>query len=116
MKKVIDETLKSDVIVCMLNPKLKNNRVGAPNKLFEAMVCGRPVIATEGTYSGNLVEKLQMGLTIKYDKESFRNAVIKLRDNPDLRKRLGKNALKAAIEKYNWTLQERELIKIYENI
>jgi glycosyltransferase involved in cell wall biosynthesis len=114
MSKVIPETAKGDVIMCMLNPNNLNNRVGPPNKLFEAMVCGRPVIATKGTYSGDLVEKLQMGLTVDFDKEDFKKAIIKLRDNPKLREEYGKNALNAALNKYNWDVQNDNLLKVYE--
>jgi len=116
MNEVIPKTLEADAILCMLDPSFMNNRVGPPNKLFEAMVCGRPVIATKNTYSGKLVKKLDMGLAIDYDKKSFKNAVIKLRDNPDLRKRLGKNALKAALLRYNWEEEEKRLLEVYEKV
>ena len=114
MSKVIPETAKGDVVMCMLNPNNLNNRVGPPNKLFEAMVCGRPVIATKRTYSGDLVEKLQMGLTVDFDKEDFKKAIIKLRDNPKLREEYGKNALNAALNKFNWDVQNNNLLKVYE--
>lgn len=116
MEKVIPETFKADVIMCMLDPKNKNNQVGPPNKLFEAMVCGRPVIATEETYSGNLARKLNMGLVIKYDKESLKQAIIKLRDEQKTCEKLGKNALKAALDEYNWTTQKNKLINTYKQI
>jgi len=116
MGKVIPETCKGDVILCMLNPNNPNNLIGPPNKLFEAMVCGRPVIATKGTYSGNLVEKLNMGLAVKFNKKGLKDAIIKLRDEVKLREELGKNAFNAAIKEYNWESQEKKLIKIYENL
>jgi glycosyltransferase involved in cell wall biosynthesis len=116
MNKVISETLKSDAVLCMLDPSINNNRVGAPNKLFEAMVCGRPVIATKDTYSGKLVEKLDMGLAIDYNDKSFKNALIKLRENPKLCEKFGKNALEAAIREYNWKNQEQKLLSVYRGI
>ena len=116
MTRVIPETVKGDAIMCMLNPSNLNNRIGPPNKLFEAMVCGRPVIATKGTYSGDLVEKLQMGLAIKFDKESFKNVISKLRDDPKLREELGRNALKAALLEFNWSNQEKRLLQVYNEL
>lgn len=113
---VIPKTLESDAVVCMINPNDLNNRIGMANKQFEAMACGRPIICTKGTYAGNVTEKENVGLTVEYSKESLKQAIIKLRDNPKLREELGKNALKAAIEKYNWEKQEEKLLKIYEDL
>ena len=116
MKDVISETLKADAVLIMLNPENKNNRIGPPNKLFEAMVCGRPVIATNGTYSGNLVEELKIGFSVEYDKESLKKALIELRDNAETRESYGRNSLRAAIDKYNWELEGKKLVDMYEKI
>jgi len=116
MDKVISETFGSDAVLCMLDPKNLNNRVGPPNKLFEAMATGRPVIATDGTYSGNLAKKLKMGLVIKFDKKSLKQAIIKLRNESKTREEYGRNALKAAIDEYNWTNQKNKLLNVYKQI
>jgi glycosyltransferase involved in cell wall biosynthesis len=116
MERVIPETVKGDASLCMLNPSNMNNRIGPPNKLFEAMATGRPVIATKGTYSGNLVEELKMGLTVEFDEKSLKNAIIKLRDDPKLREEFGKNALKAALGEYNWHIQEKKLLNVYDQM
>jgi len=116
MKKVVYETCLSDAVLCVFDPSYPNNQVGPPNKIFEAMVCGRPVIATKGIYSGNLVEKLNMGITINYNKKDLVKAIKLLRDNKELREQLGKNAFKAALSKFNWKNQERRLLQIYKGI
>lgn len=110
---VLDYTLKSDVVLCMVDPSDINNRIASANKQFEAMVCGRPIIATKGTRSGEITENEKCGLTINYSKEELKKAIIKLRDNPQLCEKLGENALKAAIKKYNWKNEERKLLKLY---
>jgi len=115
MKEVLPMTMKSDVVVCMFDPN-DYVKIGLPNKLFESMVCGRPIIVTKGTYSGEFVEKENIGLSIPYTKEDLKDAIIKLRDNPKLWEELGKNGLKAAIREYNWEKQEEKLVGIYENI
>jgi len=113
---VIPMTMEADAIFCMFNPGDPNSLIGTPNKLFEAMVCGRPIICTKGTYSGELTEQEEIGLAIEYSEQALKEAIIKLRDNPGLRERLGKNALKAALTKYNWQKQEEKLIELYKNL
>lgn len=116
MEEVLPMTKKADAVVCMFNPEHPLTRIGLPNKVFEAMVTGRPIIVSEGTYLGKFVRKEKCGLVVPYTKNGLRSAIIKLRDNLKLREELGKNALKAAIEKYNWEKQEEKLLKIYEEI
>jgi len=111
---VIPMTRKADVVFFMVNPQDLNNRIALANKQFEAMVCGRPVICTEGTYSGSVTEQERVGLTVEYDKEALKQAIVKLRDNPGLREELGRNALRAATMEYNWQRQEEKLLELYK--
>ena len=113
---VILVTKKADCVFFMVNPEDLNNRMALGNKQFEAMVCGRPIICTKGTYSGEVTEQEEVGLTVEYTEEALTHAIIKLRDNPELRERLGRNALKAAITKYNWQRQEEKLIELYRSL
>lgn len=113
---VIPKTLESDLVVCMINPNDMNNRIGLANKQFEAMVCGRPIICTKGTYSGEMTEKLGCGLVVEYSEKGVRDAIITLRDNSKLCRDLGQKALEAAIEKYNWGNQKSYLLEIYEGL
>ena len=113
---VIPMTMKAAVVFCMFDPGDPNNVVGMPNKLFEAMVCGRPIICTRGTYSGEVTEQEEIGLAIEYSEQALEEAIIKLRDTPGLSERLGRNALKAAITKYNWKKEEEKLIELYQGL
>jgi glycosyltransferase involved in cell wall biosynthesis len=113
---VIPITKGCHCIVCFFDPNYKLNKIGSPNKLFEAMVTGRPIIVSKGTRSGEITEKENCGLVINYTKEALREAIVKLRDSPDLCEEMGQNALNSAINKYNWEFEEKKLIKLYKEI
>jgi glycosyltransferase involved in cell wall biosynthesis len=100
----------------MVNPDDLNNRIALANKQFEAMVCGRPIICTKGTYSGEITEREELGLAVEHNEEALKQALIKLRDNPTLREKLGRNALKAAVTKYNWQKEEAKLLELYKSL
>ncbi len=113
---VIPYTLDANLVLCMIKPDDINNKIATANKQFEAMVCGRPIICTKGTRSGEITEQENCGLVIAYDKTSLKNAVIRLRDSPEFCDKLGRNALKAAINKYNWRIEEKKLLNLYKKI
>lgn len=115
-RQVIPMTMKADCSFLMISPEQPYGRVLLGNKQFEAMVCGRPIICTKGTYSGELTKREEVGLAVEYNEEALKQAIIKLRDDPALRERLGRNALKAAINKYNWQMEEKKLLELYKDI
>jgi glycosyltransferase involved in cell wall biosynthesis len=116
LDKVIHYTKKSDAVLCMIKPTDKNARITMANKQFEAMVCGRALIASKDTYIGEMTKELNCGIVEEFSKKGVIRAVKKLRDNPKLCKQLGRNGLKAAIDKYNWAEQEKILIKVYKRL
>jgi glycosyltransferase involved in cell wall biosynthesis len=113
---VIEKTLDCNVILCMLDPEEKNNQVGLPNKIFEAMLTGRPVLVTKGLYYSKLVETERCGVSVEYDFEEVKKSIIMLRDDPKRCEELGKNGLQAAIREYNWEKQKKTLLSVYERL
>ena len=116
MGEVLPMTKKADAVVCMTSPDDLNNSRALANKQFEAIVCGRPIICTKGTYPGEFTENKNVGLIVEYNKEALKYGIIRLRDNKALCKELGKNALKVAILEYNWEKQGEKLVGVYEDI
>jgi glycosyltransferase involved in cell wall biosynthesis len=100
----------------MLDPEEKNNQVGLPNKIFEAMLTGRPVLVTKGLYYSKLVETERCGVSVEYDFEEVKKSIIMLRDDPKRCEELGKNGLQAAIREYNWEKQKKTLLSVYERL
>jgi glycosyltransferase involved in cell wall biosynthesis len=85
-----------------------------PNKLFEAMMCGVPIITN---VAHEIVNETGCGIIVEYDNvKQIKDTILKLRDDPNLRKRLGENGRNAFLEKYNWDIMEQRLYQIYEDL
>lgn len=113
---ILKLTRQADAVYLMVDPSSKQMKLTLFNKQFEAMACGTPIITTKGTHAGYMTEKLKCGLTVDYNADSIKKAILQLRDNPQLREKLGRNAFKAAQEKYNWKKEKEKLLKIYEEL
>jgi glycosyltransferase involved in cell wall biosynthesis len=100
----------SDVMIALYAPELPWNSITLPNKLFEAMMCGVPLITN---IASEVVNEVGSGIIVKYnDVEQIKEAILTLRDDVELRRRLGLNGRKAFLEKYSWSKMEEELFKI----
>jgi len=113
---ILPQTHIADATFILVNPSNSNSSTTVFNKQFEAMVCGRPIVLTKDTYAGRMTEELGCGLTIAYDANSIRKAIEELRDNHSLCEELGRNAFRAAKGRYNWEMEKRNLLKVYEKI
>lgn len=112
---VLDLEAGSDVMMALYDLKLQiQNKFVMGNKLFESMMCGTPIITN---VAREIVNETRCGIIVDYnDTQQIKEAIATLRDNPELRKRLGENARNAFLEKYNWKIMEQRLHQIYEHL
>lgn len=98
------------------NSGWKAGNIGS-NKLFEAMLCGLPVICTDYDYFKRIVEQNRCGLCINpYKKSELINAVTYLLEHPGEAREMGKRGKRLIERKYNWKTQEQVLFHIYERM
>jgi glycosyltransferase involved in cell wall biosynthesis len=110
----IDLEASANVMIALYDPNVTWNSITIPNKIFEAMMCGIPVISN---VCQDLINELHCGIVVDYHNvDQIRETIIKLNDNPGLRKRLGDNGRKAFLEKYNWNVMEQRLYEVYEDL
>jgi len=113
--RIIDLETSSHVMIALYDSNLQiQHRYGMADKILEAMMCGLPIITN---IAQEIVKETECGIIVEYNNvEQIKKAIIDLRDNPELRKKLGDNGRKAFLEKYNWTIMEDKLYKIYEDL
>lgn len=89
----------------------------SPNKLFESMAFGRPIIVGEGTLAAKRVEAVGNGLAVSYGSiEELKKAILYFKDNPDSAGEMGARG-KAEFER-NWRpeLMEKRLLESYAGL
>ncbi|HEV8594043.1 MAG TPA: glycosyltransferase family 4 protein [Thermoplasmata archaeon] len=116
MVQIMPLTRGADLVFSVFDPSKRLNKIGVPNKFFEALVAGRPVIASRGTWVGEEIESADCGVAIEYTKAALRDALLELVDDPQRRERLGRNAFRLAQEKYNWAHEEAILLRAYADV
>jgi glycosyltransferase involved in cell wall biosynthesis len=114
-----DQTLKemgaADAVIALLDPSNENNRIGTPNRLFEAMAVGRPALVSKGTLSGKMVEEIGCGAAIDWSPDAFRAFAAELQEGQTARE-WGEQGRAAAEKSYNWSAMKARLVKAYGEI
>ena len=92
-----------------------NNLLGTPNKLFEYMSAGIPVIASDFPYVREVVSQADCGLLVKpHSPSEIAKAMSQLLADPEDAKRRGRNGLRAARKRYNWQIEKQKLLSLYD--
>ena len=94
-----------------------HNRIALALKLFESMAMGVPIIVPSTLGEGEFVRRERCGLVIAdYKVDTIVEALETLSADSNVRLMLGRNGWRAVRERYNWTVSEQALIKVYNEL
>lgn len=111
--KVLDLESVADVMPILYDPSVPINRVASPNKLFDAMMLGVPVITN---VCKEIVNYVGCGVVAEYDLNGIENAILRLKNNPLLRREMGAKGRLAFEKMYNWAMMEKKLLRLYSQL
>jgi glycosyltransferase involved in cell wall biosynthesis len=90
-----------------------NYHYALPNKIFDYMHSGLPVIASSLPEIRQVVENVGFGVIVdRFDPEYLSQTIQSMLYNPELLKTWQENAVAAATD-YTWEAEERELLKFF---
>ena len=99
---------------CVFYADNDNNRVGIPNRLFEYMYCGLPVIVSNFPELKQIVEDAECGIIVNSeDSEDIARGFIQLLKDPNSSERMGKNGKEAILKKYGYHVDLKKLEDFY---
>ena len=116
-RKSAAELLSSSLAGLVLFHAVPNHVEAQPNKLFEYMSAGLPVISSNFEMWKEIVEVNDCGLCVDpMDPKAIADAVNFLIDNPNKAKLMGENGIKAVQQVYNWSIEEQQLLSFYNKL
>lgn len=112
--KVVLSESKAGIVTFFAEPNHINSQ---PNKMFEYMSAQLPVICSDFKLWRSIVEVNNCGFCIKPDDSvQIAEKINLLLDDSDTVTTLGINGRKAVLKKFNWTIEENKLLKLYKNL
>jgi len=86
-------------------------------KPWEYLGLGLPVIFPNFPKLKALFDSLEVGVAVNpQDPAAIASAISRLRDDPELRRRLGSNGRAVVLRERNWDTEAVKLVKIYERL
>lgn len=86
-------------------------------KMFEYMAAGIPVIASDFPQYRDIVESARCGLLVQPDNPAdIARAIEFILTHPAEAQEMGQRGREAVATRYNWAVEERELLRLYRNL
>ena len=109
-------TKSADAGVCLDKDTNINYRFSLPNKIFDYISAGIPMIASNLPETGKILREYECGIVIQeVTPIKISNALLELKNNPLKRAELKRNAV-AAAEKLNWEIESEKVKELYNKI
>lgn len=88
-----------------------------PNKMFEYMSAGLPVIGSHFPLWKQIVAGNECGICVDpLSPQAIADAIDYLVTHPDEAEQMGCNGRKAVLEQYNWSIEEQKLLDFYNSL
>lgn len=116
-RKRINDMYGDSIAGLVLLQPLERYKVSKPVKMYEYMAAGLPFICSDFPSWRKLVNDTGAGICVSWnDVDAIREAICRLVNNRELAQNMGRLGRKFVVEKYNWNVEARKLLELYENI
>jgi glycosyltransferase involved in cell wall biosynthesis len=113
-RQVVGELMASSRVGLVTFLPTRSHVDSMPNKLFEYMSAGIPVVASNFPLWQSVVDRTGSGLCIDpTDPQAIAEAIDRLAEDDEFAARCGRNGMRAVTETYNWNGQAAKLIALY---
>ena len=105
-----------DIIIALYDQAVHNHKYAAPNKFYESLALGKPIIMLHDTGMDELVDRYNLGITVDQNINSISsgiNVLIKRKGDMDT---MGKRAYDLFLAEYCWEIMEERLKEMYKMI
>ncbi len=102
-----------DALCAIYDPSVPNHVYAAPNKFYEALALGKPLLMARGTGMSEVVQEYGLGVVMDYSKEALSEAISSLIKTRDKASEIGQRAKELYVRQYSWTEMEKRINSLY---
>lgn len=107
---------KCDIMLAIYEPSIENHRFAAPNKFYESLMLGKPVVMVQGTGMSQIIEEQDIGVLIEYSKTGFLYGINQLIARRSEWKTMGLRMKDLYWKNYSWDEMKHRLLELYKKV
>lgn len=109
---------RCDIMTAIYDPSVPNHKYAAPNKFYESLMLGKPVIMMKNTGMDRIVSKYRTGEVIDLSNQNFSTAfldsIIKISKDKNM---ISEEYVRSLYKKmFSWNIMEKRLLRAYGDL
>lgn len=105
-----------DIMMAVYDPSIRNHKYAAPNKFYESIMLGKPIIMAFDTGYDDVIIKNDIGILTEYSECGIRDAIYALEKRRNEWNDMGKRAMNLYNSNYSWTIMTERIEEMYRNL
>lgn len=105
-----------DIMTAIYDPSIPNHFFAAPNKFYEALMLGKPIIMVKNTGMDQVISQNSIGEIIEYNLESLELGIQNLINRKTDWLEISSKMKEIYSQEYNWGEMEKRLTELYKTI
>lgn len=105
-----------DIMTALYKAGVANHQYCAPNKLYEAMLLGKPILMCKNTGWDDLISENEIGILIDSNEQGVQNGLEFLLQNQGKWSEISKRSREIFNTQYAWPIMEERILDIYRRI
>ena len=107
---------KCDIMTAIYDPSIENCRRAAPNKFYESLMLGKPVIMVKETGMSSVVSQNNIGELIEFSEKGFETGLERLINRKEEWAEMSERMKAIYKEQYSWEIMRRRLADLYSQL
>lgn len=114
--KTLELESQCDIMTAIYDPSISNHYYAAPNKFYEALMLGKPLIMIKNTGMDKVISENKIGEVTEFNKQSIEKAIKNIIANKDKWQDISKKMKEIYDSEYSWDIMEKRIQALYKDI
>ncbi len=105
-----------DVMIATYDPSFRNHKYAAPNKFYESLMLGKPIIMAQNTGYDEVIREHDIGLLAEYSQKGINETIQTLKTRRGDWLEMGKRARALYEKSYSWAMMKQRIKQMYQEM